>query len=299
MTEGTFLWRTSVRVPAALIEPFEEAIEPYCLTISSFGFGPDEDPVTWQVEGFSQAEPDKEMIRHRVKRTAEALGIEAPKPQFELVPPKNWLAENFNDFPPVEIGRFYIHGSHKTDRTPYGRHAMMLDSGTAFGSGEHASTAGCLTALESLAKRFRPTNLLDMGCGSGILSLAMARLWNRPVIASDIDPESTRVTRINAKRNLLANQIKACCAPGYQSPQISRQGPYDLIVSNILANPLCKMAVDLSRNARTRREGGSTVILSGFLIRDANRVLAAHQRFGFQLVQAVDINGWRTLMLKR
>ncbi|MBT5897497.1 MAG: methyltransferase domain-containing protein, partial [Rhodospirillaceae bacterium] len=140
---------------------------------------------------------------------------------------------------------------------------------------------------------------LDMGCGSGILALAMAKTWRVPVVASDIDPESARVTRLNARQNGVGPLVRAVCGRGYRSQAVARSGPYDLIVANILARPLIKMAGDLVRHLRPARQGGGTAILSGLLARDARWVAAAHEAWGLRLNRTMVHDGWATLVLSR
>jgi len=293
---ATFLWRIEIRIPAPAREAMEQALETRCISISSFEDANGED---WRVEGFAGAEPDRKALAAELATAARQLGIDPPTPKFDLVPPKNWLAENLTQFPPVRVARYFIHGSHHDGPVPSGAIALKLDPGTAFGSGEHASTAGCLRVLDSLARRHRFRRILDMGCGSGILSLAAARTWRVPVTAADIDEEAARAARSNAAKNHMSPWIKAVCSPGYGSPQVAAGAPYDLIVSNILARPLIKMAGDLSRHLRPAAEGGGMAILSGLVERDGNRVAAAHRAHGFTERRRLVIDGWVTLVLGR
>lgn len=293
---GTFVWRIEVRIPAPARETMEQALESRCMSISSFVDG---DGGDWLVEGFTGSEPDRDAITAELARAARKLDITPPAPKFDLVPPRDWLAENLIQFPPVHIARYFIHGSHHDGFVPSGAIVLKLDPGTAFGSGEHASTAGCLRVLDDLARRHRYRRILDMGCGSGILSLAAAMTWRVPVVASDIDDEAARATRSNSEKNCMAPWIKAVCSPGYASPRIAAAAPYDLIVSNILARPLIEMAGDLSRHLRPAAEGGGTAILSGLLERDGNRVAAAHRVHGLTERRRLVIDGWVTLVMGR
>ena len=201
---------------------------------------------------------------------------------------------NLEDFPAITIGRFFICGAHDPGAVAGGLIELRIDAATAFGSGRHASTAGCLAALGLLASRpiSRP---LDMGCGSGILALAMARLWRVPVMAADIDPEAVVVTRRNARRNRVGGLVRALSADSYRAPGIAARAPYDLIACNILARPLRRMAKDLARSLAP----GGAAILSGFLEADANAVLAAHRLQGLRLIRRITIDGWQTLIVGR
>jgi len=293
MTTLTFLWRIEIKVPKQTHQAFEELFSTFSAAVTSFV---NEKDSSWRVEGFCDAEPDEWRIKLGLKNLAEIFEIETPQPRIDLVPPKDWIAENLADFPPLRIGRFFIFGSHVAETPPAGTIPLGLDAGTAFGSGEHASTEGCLRMLEGLRRTQHFTRILDMGCGSGILSLAAAKLWQSPVIASDIDDEAARVCELNAEQNGVGRFVQATCATGYGSLPVRNGAPYDLIVSNILARPLMNMAGDLSRHLVS---GGGYAILSGLLERDGNRVLAAHRGYGLRLVRRVNIRGWQTLLLRK
>ena len=138
-----------------------------------------------------------------------------------------------------------------------------------------------------------------MGCGSGILSIALAKAWRVPVQAFDVDTNAVLVAKENIRRNGVAPLVRARRSNGYGSPEVKQAAPYDLIVSNILANPLCQMAKNMSRTSRNISMGGCVVILAGFLDCDVNRVYAAHYAQGFRLMRSYHIKGWCTIVLKR
>ncbi|NQW00383.1 MAG: 50S ribosomal protein L11 methyltransferase [Rhodospirillales bacterium] len=296
MTMPSFLRRIDFRVPKDHHDAFEDLLEPWCLALTSFE---DQKTGDWKIEGYTAAEPDSQGISAKLNLLAKARQIAMPKVYFDLVPPKNWLAENLMDFPPLRVGRYYIHGTHIQNKPVGGLIELVLDSGSAFGSGEHATTEGCLRVMEALARRYRFNRILDMGCGSGILAMAAAKTWARPVIASDIDDEATRVTIENARQNGLKKLIRATAGDGYASNLVRHNGPYDLIVCNILANPLVSMAGDLYRNLRRNPKRRQFAILSGLLERDANRVIAAHRARGLRLYRKLVINGWVILVMFR
>jgi ribosomal protein L11 methyltransferase len=290
------LWRVSFNAPNAHHEIFEDLLEPYCLTLSTFE---DEKSNEWKIEGLIPAEPDIIDIQKKLEYFAQKYNVSTPKPTFDLVPSKNWLAENLIDFPPIKIGRYYVYGSHIQPTAVGGMTRLELNSGSAFGSGEHATTEGCLLAMEYLAHQFDFKKILDMGCGSGILTMAAVKTWRKPAIASDIDDEAIRVTRENAKKNGLKGLIRTTCGMGYSSKLVRNNGPYDLILCNILANPLVQMASDLSHHLDNNPNHSKFVILSGLLERDGNRVIAAHQAQGLHLYKKIKINGWVVLVMTR
>jgi ribosomal protein L11 methyltransferase len=210
----------------------------------------------------------------------------------ERLPERDWLAENRRAFPPLRIGRFFVHGSHWRGPVPAGAKAIEIDAATAFGTGEHPSTRGCLLALESLARRRRFHDPLDIGTGSGILAIAAAKRLRRPVVASDIDCAAARVARHHVRRNGLARRVRVLCAPGYRSRAL-RGRRFDLVFANILARPLALMARDLA-GALTP---GGVAVLSGLLRRQEAMVMAAHRAQGLKLVRRIAIEGWSTLIL--
>ncbi len=209
---------------------------------------------------------------------AACHGARPPEARIEHLASRNWLAANLAQFPSFGIGRFFVYGSHITERVPIGRIGLLVDAGTAFGSGRHASTAGCLTALDDLSRR-RFRRPLDMGCGSGILAIAIAKLWRAPVLAADADGEAVAVTRQNARLNGVGDRVRAIRADGYHAPGIRAARPFDLIVCNILARPIKRMAAGLARGLQP----GGVAVLSGFLERDAGGVLFAHRASGLRL----------------
>ncbi len=293
MTALTFLWRIEIKAPKETRSAFEDFFSSFSGAVTTFENEVDK---SWRVEGFTDAEPDERRIKLGLRNLAEILDIDTPKPRFDLVPPQDWVAENMSDFPPLRIDRFFIHGSHFGGRPPAGTVPLVLDAGTAFGSGEHASTEGCLRLMARLEHTENFSRILDMGCGSGILSLAAAKTWQASIVASDIDDEAARVCARNAERNRVGRYIKATCATGYGSRPVQGGAPYDLILCNILARPLMSMAGDLTRHLAA---GSGYAILSGLLERDGNRVLAAHRSYGLRLVRRITIRGWQTLLLRK
>jgi ribosomal protein L11 methyltransferase len=229
----------------------------------------------------------------RLALTAAAAGGTLVEIGEEKLPARDWLAENQLAFPPLRIGRFFIYGSHHRGRVPAGAIGIMLDAATAFGTGEHPSTRGCLMALDDLSRSRRFRRPLDVGTGTGILAVAAAKLLHRRVLASDIDGGAVGVARHNAARNGVAGLVRVRRAAGYRDRAI-RKLPYDLVLSNILARPLALLARDL---ARTLAPGGRAV-LSGLLRRQEPIVLSPHRSRGIVLQRRLVIDGWSTLVLR-
>ena len=215
--------------------------------------------------------------------------------RVERLPPRDWVRENQESFPPRRVGRYFIYGSHHRGGIPTGSVGLLIDAATAFGTGEHATTAGCLRIMDALARRRRFRRILDMGTGTGILAIAAAKTWARPVLAVDIDHGSVRVARTNLRRNGIAERVRAEWSRGYRSRRVKAGRPYDLVLANILARPLAAMARDL----RAALPAGGVAVLSGLIEWQAPFVLAAHRMQGLSLVRRLVIEGWTTLELRR
>jgi ribosomal protein L11 methyltransferase len=220
--------------------------------------------------------------------------VPAPEVTIEPLPERDWLAENRERFAPFRIGRFLVREPADETPVPPGLITLRIETATAFGSGRHGSTEGCLWALQTLRGR-RIRRPLDLGCGSGILAIAAAKLWRAPVLASDVDPRAVAVARENARLNGVGHLVRVVIADGYGSPVIAARRPFDLVLCNILARPLKRMAGDLARHLAP----GGIAVLAGLLAGDGNDVLAAHRAVGLELQRKIDLEGWRTLVLRR
>lgn len=278
-------------LPEAAVPAFEAALQTVCATAGLFR---DEATDTWRVEGVREAGAGDDELAGALALASAASGIEAPVLHAAPVEAEGWLARTAESFPEQPIGRrFLVRPTHLPDPRTHGRIVLRLDAGLAFGSGEHASTRGCLLALERIAHR-RPRRLLDLGTGSAILALAAAKLLRRPVLATDIDPWSVRVAAENARLNGAQRLVSAQLADGWRHRAV-RAGRYDLVFANILARPLCAMARDLT----THLAPGGTAILAGLLGTQARMVLAAHRRQGLVLEARHDVGPWTTLVVRR
>jgi ribosomal protein L11 methyltransferase len=220
---------------------------------------------------------------------AQPALILAPLPNID------WLAVNRKSFAPLRVGRFFLHSAQDREQARRGLLSLEIEAGRAFGTGRHETTQGCLLALQLLARAQAPANALDLGCGSGILAMAMARLWRRPVLASDIDPWAVKTARANAAINALAPLLTILRADGVQHRALRSQAPYDLIVANILAAPLLAMAC---RIAALLKPGGH-LILSGLLAQQQRPILAKYRAQGMVPRHCVRLGEWPTLLLAR
>jgi ribosomal protein L11 methyltransferase len=247
----------------------------------------------WRVEAYPRSSALNADIEIRLALTAAGAGGRLEHLSEQRLPERDWLSENRRAFPPLRIGRFFVHGSHWRGKPPPGTIDIEIDAATAFGTGEHPSTRGCLLALDLLARRHRFRHPLDIGAGSGVLAIAAAKCFGRRVLASDIDCEAARVARHHVRRSGLTGRVRIVCAPGYRSRNV-RRGTYDLILANILARPLAAMARDLKRALTP----GGVAILAGLLMRQEPLVLSAHRAQGLMLERRLVIEGWSTLILR-
>lgn len=283
---ATELETVSVTVPEDALEAYEAALAVACGTV---GFFLDEETGLWTLEGVKDRGAGEGDLAAALALAAALTGF-AATPERALTEADGWLARTMESFPEQLVGRrFAVRGTHLTGAPTPGRLVVTLDAGIAFGSGEHGSTRGCLRALELVAHR-RPRRILDLGTGSGILAMAAAQLLHRPVLATDIDPWSVRVTRENARRNGLSNRLRVLRADGWTSPVLEREAPYDLVFANILARPLTMMAKYLAQ----RLTRGGTAILAGLLTTQVRWVLAAHRAQGLVLERVLVEQGDRS-----
>ena len=281
----------TVVVPEYALDAYEIALATACGTT---GFFLDEATRIWTLEGVKDQGAGEAELAGALALAALVTGFDAPLSR-RPTESEGWLARNQESFPEQLVGkRFAVRGTHIKEKLMPGRLTIVLDAGIAFGSGEHGSTRGCLRAFETVAHR-RPQRILDLGTGSGILAMAAAKCLHRPVLATDIDPWSVRVTRENAVRNGLGRQIRAVRADGWQAAMVRRPAPYDLIFANILARPLCSMATDLARNLAP----GGTAILAGLLDSQRAWVLSAHRRAGLVIERTLHEGRWATLVLRQ
>jgi ribosomal protein L11 methyltransferase len=225
----------------------------------------------------------------------DVLGIEITFTATALDPAINWVERSLEGLPPVTAGGFYVYGSHTGGKPPPGTTPLHIEAAQAFGTGHHETTTGCLEMIDRVLRFGSLRYPLDIGTGTGVLAIAIARRLRRKVIASDIDPIATRTAEENARDNGVGGLVHAVTAIGLAHRDIRANAPYDLIVANILAGPLCALAPDIRRVA----EPGAAIILSGILTTQAQRVIAAYGaqriRFRSRLVRG----DWTTLLLEK
>ncbi len=251
----------------------------------------DEAAGIWRVQAYYEAGADLDALAAALKDA----GLAPDVLRRQALPDTDWVAESLKGLAPVRAGRFFIHGAHDRGKRPAAGICLEIDAGAAFGTGHHGTTMGCLLALEELAKTSRPRRLLDVGAGTGVLAIAAARLWKSPALASDIDPVAVSVGRANARANGAGPLVRFAAAPGTRHAAIRAGGPYDLVLANILAGPLKRMAGELC--AQVAR--GGRLVLSGLLRSQEAMLLAAYGARGLRLEKRIRVEEWSTLILRR
>lgn len=209
---------------------------------------------------------------------------------------RDWVAQVKAELTPVEAGRFVVYGSHDRERIALAKVGLEIEAAQAFGTGHHATTQGCLIALDRLARQgFQTVRVADIGGGTGVLAMAACRIWPARAVAGDIDPVATLTARENVAANGLGARIACVTAAGFRHPLLARGGPYGLIFANILARPLMSLAPQLAGH----QAPGGVAILSGLLARQAPAVLAVYEGWGYRRIDFERIGEWMTLVLRR
>jgi ribosomal protein L11 methyltransferase len=211
----------------------------------------------------------------------------------EPLPDQDWIRLSQEGLPPVRAGRFFVYGAHDAGQVPHGVIPIRIEAGLAFGTGHHETTALCLWVLSDLARKRRFRNVLDLGTGTGLLAVGAAKLWKRPVLASDIDPVAVDVARGNAKANGAGPLMRAVVADGLANPLLSRAAPFDLLIANILAGPLTRLAPQIIRVLAP----GAVLVLSGLLTNQERLVTSFYRDLRFRAVRRM--GPWSVLVLEK
>jgi ribosomal protein L11 methyltransferase len=247
----------------------------------------------WDVTVHFAEAPDQALVRELVANTAGAelaAGI-----TFDTIEAKDWVKASLEDLVPVPAGRFVVHGQHDRSRVASNKLGIEIEAALAFGTGHHGTTRGCLLLLDHVLKAWRPRRVLDLGTGTGVLAIAAARALHEKVLASDIDPPSVQVARDNARLNVAGHLVQAIRATGFAAPQFAGHAPFDLVLANILANPLRQLAGPMARHLAP----SAMVILSGLLTHQAPAVIAAYRARGLVPLRHLRIEGWSSLLLRK
>ncbi len=247
----------------------------------------------WDVTLHFAEPPDHALLREFVTN-ATSTEIAATL-AFDTVEAKDWVKASLEDLVPVPAGRFVVHGAHDRERIAPNKLAIEIEAALAFGTGHHGTTRGCLLLLDHVLKAHQPRRVLDLGTGTGVLGIAAAKALKIGVLASDIDAPSVTVARENARLNETGNLVQVIRATGFSAPDFARRGAFDLVLANILANPLRQLATPMARHLAP----GALLILSGLLTHQAPAVIAAYRGRGLVPQKHLRIEGWSSLLLRK
>ncbi|MEE8499962.1 MAG: 50S ribosomal protein L11 methyltransferase [Kiloniellales bacterium] len=281
-------WRVGLAVPPAALPAFEAALAELG---GALAIDEPRGSARVPISVYLTEAPDRARLTALLAAAALASGLPVPEAAIERLPATDWVAESRKALPAIAIGPFYLYGAHVSAPPPAGAIPILIEAGPAFGTGRHESTRGCLLALADLAAARRVMRALDLGCGSGVLAIAIAKLWACPVLAVDSDPQALGVARDNAAANGVGGLVEARLGEGFDGAAIGPDARFDLVVANILAEPLRAMAPDLMR----RLAPGGVAVLSGLLTGQDQAVLEAHAPH--KLVRRIALGDWVTLVL--
>ena len=277
------------RVASRVVDIITESYPSHDLAIAAFE-GPNG---RWDITMHFAEPPDEDIICALVAQTA---GEPAAKTIiFSAVETKDWVKASLSDLVPVRAGPFVVHGHHDRDRVPINKIGIEIEAALAFGTGHHGTTRGCLTLLDLVLRQRMPKRVLDLGSGTGVLAIAAAKKLRRPILATDIDGQAVLVARENAKLNGVGNLVRCAEAVGFNSPEFKANGPFGLVLANILAKPLQDLAPAMLEHLAP----SAFVILSGLLPPQANSVVAAYRRSGLKLIRRIQLDGWTSLLMQK
>ena len=249
----------------------------------------EESRAAWRLDAYADTEDAARACIDLIEQTSPGLSA-----RYEPLPDRDWVTLSLEGLPPVEAGPFRVAGSHALASSAPGKISVLIEAGPAFGTGHHGTTLGCLLALNHI--RRRPLGrVLDLGTGSGVLSIAALKAGADLAIGTDIDADSVRVSLENAKKNHVARSFKAYQASGSRNLIVQSLAPYDTVFANILARPLIQLAPEIQHMTMP----GGSVILSGLLAHQEPLVRKAFTARSFCLQKRIRRDGWTTLLLTK
>jgi ribosomal protein L11 methyltransferase len=275
-----------------LTEALAEVFDPESTAVAAFEQEGDADEKgNWLVEIYFAEAPDEAAVLGLVEIVAGKAAARSMR--FAPLGARDWVASSLEGLKPIRAGRFLVHGAHDRSCVLANDIGIEIEASLAFGTGHHGTTKGCLLALDRILRQVRPTRVLDVGTGTGVLAIAAAKLLRSEIVAGDIDPIAIEVARHNARQNGVASRLRLYCAPGLRHPLAASRASFDLVLANILAKPLARLSPAL---AAALAPAGK-LVLSGLLQADVALVLSAFRRQGLHLVRGSLIEGWATLIL--
>jgi ribosomal protein L11 methyltransferase len=291
VTQIRFFARAPEKLAVAIADNWNQAFEESGYPCSSFEVN--EKAGEWEAAIYLPSEQAEEFRA----QLANALEETIPGCQLleESLEDTGWVEKTLEGLAPVRAGQFIVYGSHDAGIAKPNDFAIMIEAGMAFGTGHHGTTAGCLKMINAVLKRSSPKNALDLGAGTGVLAIAVALADRIPVLATDIDPVATEISAANARLNGVGSSVRSVTADGFENRAFAEYGPFDLVVANILAGPLQKMARQLAQNTAP----SGSVILSGLLPHQKARIVSAYRQQGLLFEQALYQDGWMILLFRK
>lgn len=244
----------------------------------------------WRLDAYAGDEAAAKACIALAAQAAPALNL-----HYEALEDRDWVTLSLEGLPPVEAGPFIVAGSHALTETSPGKIGVLIEAGPAFGTGHHGTTLGCLRGLDHVRRTRRVAKVLDLGTGSGVLSIAALKVGARRAIGTDIDADSIRVAKENAAKNKVAFRFKGLHCSGVRHPIVQADAPYDTVFANILARPLVGLASDIHRCTAP----GGAIILSGLLTHQEPQVIGAFAGRGLLLIKRFHRDGWSTLLFEK
>ncbi|MGH6804084.1 MAG: 50S ribosomal protein L11 methyltransferase [Methyloceanibacter sp.] len=266
----------------------DEALDPSPVAVGLFDRGEGR----FEVFAHYEEPPRHDALLELIAQAAGGDGIGPLR--IEELAPEDWVTLSQERRGKVEAGRFLVHGSHDRGRLPRRCLSIEIDAGQAFGTAHHASTRGCLLALDDQLKRRRPRIVVDIGAGTGILAIAAAKALRRCVMASDSDPLAVTIAADNARKNGVGPLVSVLRARGFAHLRLSRVQA-DLVLANLLERALHDLAPIFAEHVAP----GGTAILSGLTQTQARGTEARYRAYGFTLKNRIVLDGWTTLVITR
>lgn len=244
----------------------------------------------WRLDAYAADEAAAKACVDLANTAAPDLNV-----RYEVLEDRDWVTLSLEGLPPVEAGPFIVAGSHALTTSAPGKIGVLIEAGPAFGTGHHGTTLGCLLGLQQLLRKRRVRKVLDLGTGSGVLSIAALKTGAERAIGTDIDLDSIRVADENAAKNAVAVRFKGVHCSGVRHRIVQADAPYDTVFANILARPLVRLAPDIHRITAP----GGAIILSGLLRHQEPQVIGAFAGRGLTLVNRFHRDGWSTLLFEK
>ena len=242
----------------------------------------------WEVGAYFHDRPDEISILI-LENAFKADGF-----AISEIPETDWVTKVKRELSPVEAGQFFVFGKHDSHKLPKDRVGLLIEASMAFGTGHHGTTKGCLLALDKLVFGGKKIDeVIDIGCGTAVLAMAVGKVSSSRIIASDVDQVAVEVALANLKANNLENRIACLQATGFEDTKIRSNAPFDLIFANILKPPL----LDLAPCIRRYLKSGGHAIISGILDLQAIEIIEAYRQNDLEVQDRIDIGEWVTLTL--